>query len=100
MAMLWTDVWTVQCKHQWQARFRHAAVLVYDSLLGDMLQNLTEVPLTNRYYVEVAPCDVQAVLENHTHIEDIDITHLPLLANGSDQDSLQLPTTPQKGDRG
>ena len=56
--------------------------------------------MTHRYYVEVAPCDVQAVLENHTHIEDIDLSRLPLLANSSDQDSLELPTTPKKDDRG
>ena len=49
--------------------------------------------------MEVAPCDVQAVLENHTHLEDIDIARLPLLANSNDQDSLDLPT-PEKGDAG
>ena len=53
-----------------------------------------------RYYVEVAPGDVQAVLENHTHLEDIDISRLPLLAASHDRDSLELPATPQKADRG
>ncbi len=53
-----------------------------------------------RYYVDVAPCDVQAVLENHTHIEDIDITRLPLLASSHEADSLKLPITPQKADKG
>ena len=53
-----------------------------------------------RYYVDVAPCDVQAVLENHTHIEDIDIASLPLLAPRHDQDSLQLPDTPRKSEKG
>ena len=58
------------------------------------------MPLTDRYYVEVAQCDVQAILENHTHIEDIDLTHLPLLVNSSKQDSLELPSTPKKSARG
>lgn len=56
--------------------------------------------LVDRYYVEVGPCDVQAVLENHTHIEDIDITRLPLLASSQDEDSLEPPQTPSKADRG
>lgn len=56
--------------------------------------------LVDRYYVEVAPCDVQAVLENHTHIEDIDIDRLPLLASSQQEDSLEPPTTPSKADRG
>lgn len=50
--------------------------------------------------MDVAPCDVEAVLENHTHIEDIDITRLPLLASGHDGDSLEHPATLQKADKG
>ena len=50
--------------------------------------------------MDVAPCDVEAVLENHTRIEEIDITRLPLLASGHDADSLDLPTTPQKAELG
>ena len=69
-------------------------------LPGKKRQELTWLSVTNRYYVEVAPCDVQAVLENHTHIEDIDLSRLPLLADSHNQDSLKLPTTPDKGDRG
>lgn len=64
------------------------------------VSRLTSMCECCRYYVEVAPCDVQAVLENHTHLEDIDIMRLPLLASSQDQDSLELPSTPQKADRG
>ena len=53
-----------------------------------------------RYYVAVAPCDVQAVLENHTHIEDIDISRLPLLASAHPDNSLEPPRTPEKADSG
>ena len=59
----------------------------------------TTIIVWNRYYVDVAACDVQAVLEN-THMEDIDITRLPLLASSHGDDSLELPATPQPADRG
>ena len=60
----------------------------------------TSIIVCDRYYVDVAACDVQAVLENHTHIEDIDITRLPLLASSHGHDSLELPATPQPADKG
>ncbi|DBA86388.1 TPA: hypothetical protein ACH3X2_005613 [Trebouxia sp. C0005] len=67
-------------------------------------KTLLEVPDVCRfgdmYYVDIAACDVQAVLENHTHMEDIDITRLPLLASSHGADSLELPATPQPADRG
>ncbi|DBA75732.1 TPA: hypothetical protein ACH3X1_010149 [Trebouxia sp. C0004] len=67
-------------------------------------KTLLEVPDVCRfgdmYYVDVAACDVQAVLENHTQMEDIDITRLPLLASSHGDDSLELPATPHPADRG
>lgn len=50
--------------------------------------------------MDVAPCDVQAVLENHCSLSDIDITRLPLLAASHEDNSFDPPAMPHKAEPG
>lgn len=70
-----------------QYRTQYAALhVVHNSAAQNMLPC--------RYYVDVAPCDVQAVLENHCSLSDIDVTKLPRLSTRDEDANLDPPDTP------